>query len=327
MSEELNLHGAHGADAFPTIYVISDSVGITGQSVARAAASQFGVNEPNICLLTQVKAFKEVREFLDEHIQKDNERKADHVEQTDSTRDAQGVSDVNEPDTTTQGAHVHGMVVFYSLVEDRIREPLQRYFTTHPHIVGVDIISSPIQALGAVCHKKPLDIPGEMHITDEHYFDRIEAVEFTIAHDDGNRPEDLTKADIVILGVSRCGKTPTSIYLSQQGYRVANVPLDPQTEPPKEIFQVDTTRLFGLMTTPDVLVGIRRRRLGKARGLASSYADPAEVCRDLDDARALMRRLGCIVIHTEKRAVEETAQEILRYYELAHPRDTGFSRN
>lgn len=298
MSEELSLNGSKDAQNLPAIYVISDSVGITGQSVARAAASQYGQNQPKLCLLTQVKAFKDIQEFLDAHAQQDKE-----------------IFGSDE------------MVVFYSLVEDRIREPLEKYLTTHPHIHGVDIISEPIVALSAIYHKKPLDIPGEMHITDEHYFDRIEAIEFTIAHDDGNRPEDLTKADIVIMGVSRCGKTPTSIYLAQQGYRVANVPLDPQTEPPKEIFDVDSTRIFGLMTTPDVLIGIRRRRLGKARGLASSYADPAEVCRDLDDARALMRRVGCIVIHTEKRAVEETAQEILRYYELAHPRDTGFSRN
>lgn len=298
MSEELSLHGAQGTDKLPTIYVISDSVGITGQSVARAAASQYGQTQPNITLLTKVRSFKDVRRFLDEHAEKTQEKSGDA-----------------------------NMVVFYSLVEDRIREPFERYLTTHPNIHGVDIISEPIKALGEVYHKKPLDIPGEMHITDEHYFDRIEAVEFAIAHDDGSRPEDLTKADIVIMGVSRCGKTPTSIYLSQQGYRVANVPLDPQTDPPKQIYDVDSTRLFGLMTTPDVLVGIRRRRLGKAIGLAGSYADPAEVCRDLDDARALMRKLGCIVIHTERRAVEETAQEILRYYELAHPRDTGISRN
>ena len=107
--------------------------------------------------------------------------------------------------------------------------------------------------------------------------------------------------DIVLLGVSRSSKTPTSIYLSQQGYKVANIPLDPTTEPPAELEQVDRTRLFGLMTTPEVLIGIRQRRLGRASAVASRYADPE------------------YVIHTENRAVEETAQEILRYYERAHP--------
>ena len=123
----------------------------------------------------------------------------------------------------------------------------------------------------------------------------------------------------MLLGVSRSSKTPTSIYLSQQGYKVANIPLDPTTEPPAELEQIDRTRLFGLMTTPEVLIGIRQRRLGRANAVASRYADPEYVYRDLEDARALMRKLGCIVIHTENRAVEETAQEILRYYERAHP--------
>ena len=123
----------------------------------------------------------------------------------------------------------------------------------------------------------------------------------------------------MLLGVSRSSKTPVSIYLSQQGYKVANIPLDPSTEPPREIYDVDRTRLFGLMTTPDVLVGIRRKRLGNASGVASKYADPEYVYQDLERARALMRKLGCIVVHTENKALEETAQEILRYYERVHP--------
>ena len=149
-------------------------------------------------------------------------------------------------------------------------------------------------------------------MADQYYFKRIEAIEFTIAHDDGRNPQELSQADIVLLGVSRSSKTPTSIYLAQQGYKVSNIPLDPTTEPPRELLDVERTRLFGLMTTAEVLIGIRQRRLGNASVVASSYADP-------EKARALMRKLGCIVIHTENRAVEETAQEILRYYERAHP--------
>ena len=135
-------------------------------------------------------------------------------------------------------------------------------------------------------------------------------------------PLSAQQADIVLIGVSRSSKTPLSIYLSQQGYKVANIPLDPSTEPPKEIYDVDRTRLFGLMTTADVLIDIRQRRLGRAQMIASRYADPEYVYEDLEKARALMRKLGCIIVHTEKRAVEETAQEILRYYERSHPSTT-----
>lgn len=92
--------------------------------------------------------------------------------------------------------------------------------------------------------------------------------------------------------MSRSSKTPTSIYLAQQGYKVSNIPLDPSTKPPKEVYEVDRTRLFGLMTTADVLVGIRQRRLGNAAVAASQYADPEYVYEDLERARALMRKLG-----------------------------------
>ena len=89
----------------------------------------------------------------------------------------------------------------------------------------------------------------------------------------GATPEDFTQADLVILGVSRSSKTPLSIFLAQQGLKVANIPLDPTTEVPKEIYDVDPTRIFGLMTTPEVLSDIRIRRLGNARGVAAEYAD------------------------------------------------------
>ena len=89
--------------------------------------------------------------------------------------------------------------------------------------------------------------------------------------------------------------------------------------PPKEVCECDLTHLVGLMTTPDVLIGVLQRRLGNAAVVASKYADPEYVYEDLEKARALMRKLGAIVIHTENRAVEETAQEILRYYERVHP--------
>lgn len=170
-----------------------------------------------------------------------------------------------------------------------------------------------------------------LRVVDHNYFKRIGALEFTIAHDDGQNPEDLTKADIVLLGVSRSSKTPLSIYLAQQGLRVANVPLDPTTEPPSQIYDVDRTRLFGLMITPEVLLDIRRQAHqeggGEGRGGRSPCSRRTTPIRSTSTATwrpvgALMRRLGCIVVHTEGRAVEETAQEILRYYERSHPSNT-----
>ena len=275
----------------PTIHVISDSVGITGQALARAAASQFGETNPKIETLSRVTTLEEIVRFFEDH-------SAVHGEHLGDKR----------------------LLVFYTLVNRDLSQQLKEYVGHHPDIVAVDLLSDALAAIASFSGLAPLPGPGRIHEVDQNYFDRIEAIEFTIDHDDGRNPQDLAQADIVLIGVSRSSKTPLSIYLAQEGYKVSNIPLDLHTDPPKELFDVDPTRIFGLMSTPETLVGIRRRRLGDAHIVASSYADPEQVCLDLEEARALMRRLGCIVVHTENRAVEETAQEILRYYGLAHPR-------
>ena len=274
----------------PTIHVVSDSVGLTAQSLARAAAAQFGVTNPCIEVLPKVRKFDEVKRFLEDHMQLHRELKG-------SPR----------------------ILVCYTIVDKELRTRLAEFAASEPDIIAIDLMTQVIDAISDLSGLEPSSKPGGLHVADQHYFRRIEAIEFTIAHDDGQNPEDLTKADIVLLGVSRSSKTPLSIYLSQLGYKVANVPLDSQTEPPKELFAVDPTRIFGLMTTPELLVEVRKRRLAKAEHVASSYSEYEAVCEELASARDLMRKLGCIVIRTDNRAIEETAQEILRYYESAHP--------
>ena len=225
---------AYGSSTeLPTIHVISDSVGLTAQAVARAAAAQFGVTNPVIEVLPKVRTFEEIKEFIDEH-------SAVHKRNTGDGR----------------------MLVFYTLVDRDLSRQLAEYAGGRDDIVAVDLVTDAIGAIAHMTGKQPSTKPGGLHVADQYYFRRIEAIEFTIAHDDGRNPQELHQADIVLLGVSRSSKTPTSIYLSQQGYKVANIPLDPTTEPPAELEQVDRTRLFGLMTTPEVLIGIRQRRLG-----------------------------------------------------------------
>lgn len=282
-----------GKVELPTIHLISDSVGWTAQMIARAAASQFGDSDPHFEFLNDVRSFAEIEAFFETHM-------------------GYAQKLYGKPD----------IVAFYTLVDRALCRRVRAYVDEHPCIHAVDFMSDALDAIATITGSCPVSSPGELRTTDASYFRRIEAMEFTIDHDDGMRPQDLPLADAVLIGVSRSGKTPTSIYLSQQGLRVSNVPLDPLTDPPKELFDVESSRIFGLVTTPDVLVGIRSRRLGRAACAANSYATLEQVTEDLEKARALMRRLGAIVIHTENRAVEETAQEILSYYMLAHPHKT-----
>ena len=283
----------HNDSPLPTIYIVSDSLGATAHVLARAAAGQFGVAEPYIEVLPKARDFEEISNFLEIH--------------QAMYREA-GLRD--------------DIVVFFTLVDPDLRHTLREFCKAKGIHFG-DIMSTPIHAVADASGLQPATNPGLLRTTDEHYFRRIAAMEFTVEHDDGRNPQDLTEADIVLLGVSRSSKTPISIYMGMEGYKVANVPLALGVEPPKEIYECDPSRIFGLMTTPDILVGIRTRRLGgSGRGAASvaaSYAEPEMVYQDLEEARALMRKLGCIVVRTDNKAVEETAQEILRYYELAHP--------
>lgn len=274
----------------PTAHIVSDSVGTTAHTIVRAAAACFEVFNPAIEILPRVLNPEDMRAELDAHV---------------SLHRKKGLSP---------------FLLFYTLVSPEMRTTMTDYIKENEDIVvAVDLMSDALQALSRASGKEPLVEPGRIHSVNEYYFHRIDAMEFTISHDDGRNPQDLTKADIVLIGVSRSSKTPLSIYLSQMGYRVANVPLDPQSTPPKEIFDVDPTRLFGLIISPEILADIRKRRLGNASNVAASYADLECVYQDLENARALMRRLGCMIIRTDNRAIEETAQEILRYYENAHP--------
>ena len=274
----------------PTVHIVSDSVGTTAQSIVRAAAACFEVFDPAMEILPRVLTPEDMITELDAHV------------------------------SQHRRLGLYHFVVFYTLVSPEMRSALEAYAEKHNDIViAVDLMSDALAALSQASGKAPIAQPGRMHSVNEYYFRRIEAMEFTISHDDGRNPQDLTEADIVLIGVSRSSKTPLSIYLSQMGYRVANVPLDPQSDPPKEIYNVDPTRLFGLIISAEILADIRKRRLGSASNVAASYADLECVYQDLESARALMRKLGCIVIRTDNRAIEETAQEILRYYENAHP--------
>ena len=283
----------NASDKIPTVHVVSDSVGATAQAIVRAAAACFEVYDPPIAILPRVSSpdemIEEVQAHLDYH----------------------------------RSCGLTPLVLFHTLVDPDMRDAMGAWAGGNDDVIAVDLMGDALSALSQATSRKPLTEPGRVHSVNEYYFRRIDAMEFTISHDDGRNPQDLTEADIVLIGVSRCSKTPLSIYLSQLGYRVANVPLDPQTDPPHEIFDVDPTRLFGLIISPEILADIRKRRLGNASGVAASYADLECVYQDLERARALMRRLGCIVVRTDNRAIEETAQEILRYYESAHPQIFG----
>ncbi len=150
---------------------------------------------------------------------------------------------------------------------------------------------------------------------DESYLKKLEAVEFAMKCDDGRGAEFLFEADLVILGVSRTGKTPLSLHIAWEGYKAANIPLIPETDPPAILRDLDPCRIIGLIMTPERLMTIRRERL-RLLGLepsASAYGSPQRVERELKFASDYMKSLGAVLFDVTDMAVEEIARVVLEF--------------
>ncbi len=268
--------------SIPTVHVISDSLGDTACEVVLAAAGQFDEGSIRIARLPKVSNIDQVETYL-------------------------------APRIAFGGKHA----VFHTIADPVLRAQVCDSCAAL-QIPSMDIMGPTTGVLSVITGQEPHGIPGTIHRTDERYFKRIEAMEYFVEHDDGRGADDLSDADIVLLGISRTSKTPLSMYLAFQGYRVANIPLAPGLEPPKSIFSVDPMRLFGLLSTTDVIAGIRDRRLGDdyTRAMASSYSDPEAITREMDEAHALMKRLGCFIVRTDRKAIEESAAEIIEHLDM-----------
>jgi [pyruvate, water dikinase]-phosphate phosphotransferase / [pyruvate, water dikinase] kinase len=258
-----------------SIHVLSDSIGETADAVARAAAAQFPRGTFRLERLPKLSTVDELRECVLAHC----------------------------------GGHC---IFFYTLGREELAAEMQRLVAEHG-VRAVDVLGPGVALLAGYSGFAPRRVSGALREPDEAYFERVEAMEFAITHDDGRNPEGLINADIVLLGVSRTSKTPVSIYLASKGFNVGNVPLVRGVEPPEELFDLDPRKVFGLISSPEVLAEIRSKRMADLGAYVAHYAESADIEKDLESARATMRRIGCLVVRTDGRAVEETAQEIIRY--------------
>lgn len=254
--------------------ILSDSLGETGEWVARAAASQFPQGEV---------VFRRYPHLL---CRGDVEELFRHLPTAD-------------------------MVVIYTVVLEDVRKAIVQQ-AAERGVTAVDVLGPLVAAFAGSLGQEPCRSAGRLHRTDTSYFRRIEAMEFAVKYDDGKDPRGLLLADLVLIGVSRTSKTPLSLYLAQRNLRVANLPLLPEVPPPAELYAVGRGRIVGLMATVEVLAGIRQERL-TALGLPprSFYADPERIRTEVQNAQSLFARLGCPVIDVTGKAVEETAAQVL----------------
>ncbi|WHY84155.1 pyruvate, water dikinase regulatory protein [Neobacillus novalis] len=256
------------------VYVISDSVGETAEFVVKAVATQFNGGQVDI-------------------------RRNSYVED---------IEDIEDVILLAKKEH---SIIAYTIVIPDLKDYLDRR-ALEEGILAVDLLSPLMNAFVTRFNKPPHHRPGLMRKLDEEYFRKIEAIEFAVKYDDGRDPRGITKADIVLVGVSRTSKTPLSMYLAHKRFKVANVPLVPEVPPPDELFEIPRKNCIGLIISPDKLNEIRKERL-KALGLASqaNYASFERILEELDHAEKIMKRVGCPVIDVSNKAIEETAGLIL----------------
>lgn len=275
-----------GPDA--KVFIVSDSLGETAELVTRAALSQFDNIHPEVRRFPMVK----------------------------SAGDIEGIVALARQQPT---------LIVYTLILPEAAETM-RWLTELHGVEAIDVMGPFLSGLTQVLGIAPHLEAGRIRRLDEHYFKRVEAVEFAIKFDDSKDPRGFLQSDAVLVGLSRCSKTPVAMYLAHRNLRVASLPLVPELALPKEIHQIEPWKLVGLRVDPLHLSKIRQERvrtMHMPRG--DGYSDLGRILIEMEYAERTFKRLGCPVIDVTNRAIEETAVLVVEYVEKGRQVAQSFS--
>lgn len=212
-------------------------------------------------------------------------------------------------------------LVLFTLVNGAMRQKLEARCRALglPTVAALDAVTD---ALSGILGQQAKARPGRQHALDAAYFARVEAIQYTIAHDDGLNHHEWEEADIVLAGVSRTSKTPTSIYLANRGYRTANIPLVPESPPPPALYTLKHPMVVGLVTSADRLVQVRRNRLlSLNQAPDTDYVAEDKVKAEIAFARRIFADNGWPVIDVTRRSIEESAAAIINLYNERNSQD------
>ncbi len=267
---------AEGADKLRVI-IVSDGTGETASSVAQAALTQFTDKEVFFVRHKNIRTKEQIDAILTE-------------------------------------ASIHNDLVVYTVVSNELRE-FASELSKIKKIKSVDLMGPILNSFAQAFGKNPSFQPGLLHAVNKKYFEKVDAIEFTLNNDDGRNVESMNEADVVLVGVSRTSKTPLSIYLSLHGLKVVNIPLVYGTEVPPALFQIDQRKIFGLTIEADALREIRKNRLTRlgAHKHDGDYADMNNVIKEIEWANGIFKENKRWPIHNvTNKALEEVAAEILK---------------
>ena len=255
------------------VYILSDSLGNTGEKVAKACLAQFDYPDYEI-------------------------KKYPHI-------------NMDILNNALEDCKRENSIIIYSAVTKELSDKIKD-FSKENNIAAFDIIGGIIDEISDRLKIEPICEAGIIRKMDVEYFRRVEAIEFAVKYDDGKDPRGLKKADVVLIGISRTSKTPLSMYLANRNIKVVNIPLVPEVEPPRELKEINSGRIIGLINSPEKLNRIREERLqalGLGRG--ASYSSMARILEELDYAERIMKKIGCPIIDVSNKAIEETADIII----------------
>jgi regulator of PEP synthase PpsR (kinase-PPPase family) len=256
------------------IYIISGGKGITGNFLVQTVLAQFPKNRIAVKLISDVVTVAAVKAAV-----------------------AQAVA--------------NGGIIVHTMIDKKLRENLNR-ICEEEKIKTIDMAGDLINFVTEELDEEPLNKPGLYRRLNLEYFDRLDSIDFAISNDDGLNIHNIRNADIVLVGISRTGKTPLSVYLAMHGWKVSNVPLVLGMEPPEELFKVDDRRVFGLTTSMNQLMAHRRKRIQDYEHISESdYVNPRSVRLELDFANAVFKRGGFSIISVTHKPIESVANEIL----------------
>jgi len=263
------------------IYLISDSTGETLDRVFLAIKAQFKNIQYDVKSYFFTRTENQVSKIMDEAKKNDN------------------------------------AIILYTIVDTSLAKFLANK-GDEKKIPCFSVLGNLIMNFSKLLNQKASHVPSGQHALNEEYYERIEAIQFTMAHDDGNLVEDIDKADLILLGVSRTSKTPTSIYLANKGYKTLNIPLvNDQSIPESLKKNPKLSCVVGLTTEPQRLVDIRKNRMNALKEKENTnYTNISKIEKEIKEAKKTFIKYKWPTIDVTRKSVEETAASIIKIYEI-----------
>ena len=207
--------------------------------------------------------------------------------------------------------------ILYSIVDNKLSKFLSKEATKNK-IPCFDVLGNLIMSFSKLLNQEASHKASAQHVMDAEYYKRIEAIQFTMSHDDGKKISDLNKSDIILLGVSRTSKTPTSIYLANRGYKTCNIPLISKQDLPYNLTNnPKISCVIGLVAEPSRLSDVRKNRINSLyENRSSSYTNLGKIILEIEESKKLFKKYNWPIIDVTRKSVEETAASVIKIYDI-----------